>query len=503
MDINIPKGLRERPPENAYKLRRLVEILSELFESYGYRLFIPPTYEHSDLFVLRSGEEIRERMFVFPSKSGRKEYALRPEVTAQIARSVALGRLNYPRPFRLYYIANVFRYEEPQRGRYREFRQAGVELIGSDSLLADAETIELLSKAVEKAGVDDFIIGINDVSIVKEFLKRFVEERYVPAVLTAIDRLRSLMRRGHRTTIEDELRRRNVPIDASKIKEFVSIKDPAELETLGLDPSRLLRLFELLEDLGAKNYAFEPTIVRGLEYYTSIVYELDVPRLGGASQVAGGGRYDELIADFGGPREPCVGFAIGLDRLLEASNIDASPRPVDIVVIPLTTKRLKDILWPLREEFVTVLDVSGRKLKKALVNALKLGAKFVVIVGEQELRDGRVIVRDLRTRTQEAVKIEEIKERIKSRLRFLKKSLLLPLLRIHVVPLPMLVPLLHVILRPLLGLLARPYDGDIDAHVQREYGHDRLQYREQRRFELLIGSPRKLICQPQIIHSEH
>jgi len=164
MDINIPKGVRERLPERAYALKELMERIRERFESYGYLLYIPPTYEHSDLFVLRSGEEIRERMFVFRSKSGKKEYALRPEVTAQIARSVALGKISYPRPIRLYYFANVFRYEEPQRGRYREFRQAGVELIGSSNILADAETIALLEDSVESVGVSEYIIGINDVA---------------------------------------------------------------------------------------------------------------------------------------------------------------------------------------------------------------------------------------------------------------------------------------------------------------------------------------------------
>jgi len=224
------------------------------------------------------------------------------------------------------------------------------------------------------------------------------------------------MRRGHETTVAEELRKRGIEIDVSKIEEFVSIKDPAELTRFGLDPSRLLELFEKLEDMGVKRYSFEPTIVRGLEYYTSIVYEMDVPKLGGASQVAGGGRYDELISEFGGPKEPCVGFAIGLDRLLEASKVSPRiPKPL-VYVIPLTTKRLGEILKALRSEFVTVLDVSGRKLRKSLVRAIEQGARFAIIVGEREVKEGKVVLKDLNERTQEVVRIEELVGKIKEKL---------------------------------------------------------------------------------------
>ena len=425
-----PRGTRDYMPEDARKLREVAERIRKVFELYGYGEVITPAFEHLELLVAKAGEDVVKQIYDFRDKAGRL-LGLRFEMTTPIARIIASNPM-VPKPIRLYYVQPVWRYEEPQHGRYREFWQAGVELIGVGSPEGDAEVVALTIRALKRAGLKKFIVKVNDRELVEGILESFgVPPSLWPRVMRAIDKLE---KRG-RGFVEKELAEAGMGLE--KARGLLDLLDKlrgrvdalGDTETMISERLRrgLKRLQEILEEL-EQGYGIESevevdtSIVRGLDYYTSFVFEVKVPGVGVGS-VAGGGRYDDLIKLVGGPDLPATGMAIGLERLIEAIEHQGTDlgayREALVAVIPVdaslraaaarAAESLRDADIP------TVLEFGSRRLGKALERADKAGVRFAVIVGERELREGVFTVRDMAERVQERVKISELVNYIKAK----------------------------------------------------------------------------------------
>lgn len=401
MKIERPRGTRDFLPEEMEKRRAIEKKLREIAESFGYREVVTPTFEHSELFKLKSGEGIVEEMYVFKDKSDR-ELALRPELTAPIMRFFVNECSNFPKPVRFYYFENCFRYERPQKGRYREFWQFGVELIGSDSYLADAEVIILADKMLKSLGID-YELHIGHVGILRNALS-FLADKASKAM--------RLIDKRDEEGLENYLREIGVEEDIKeKIKAIMNLKGGKEIiedakALINYDLSYLERLLDVL-DSAKVVYTLNLGVARGLDYYTGVVFEFYSKDLGAQRQICGGGSY-ELAQLFGGIRTPATGFAIGFDRICELVDLKAE-RKTKVVVVYFKglEKKALDVADILRSSgLIAVVDVMERSLKKQLSYANDINADFAVIIGEEEVKKGEVSVKDLRSGEQFRIQTE-------------------------------------------------------------------------------------------------
>lgn len=402
MRIERPRGTRDFLPEEMEKRREVERRLRKLAESFGYREVSTPTFEHSELFKRKSGEGIVEEMYVFEDKS-KRELALRPELTAPIIRMFVNECSRMPRPLRFYYFGNCFRYERPQKARYREFWQFGVELIGSESYLADLEVILLAYKMLESLEID-FELHIGHVGLLRNLLKPLGEES--SKAMRLIDKkdeegLRKLFSELGMRDLEEKVLRLTELVGGKEV-----IEEAKEIVDFGFD--HVEKLSDLLESLGVK-HRINFGIARGLDYYTGVVFECYAKGLGAQKQICGGGSY-ELAQILGGERTPATGFAIGFDRVCELFKGDSVKKPVVVIVnFPGLEKNAFELAMRLRESDITaVVDVMGRNLKKQLSYANDINAEYAVIIGESEIKGGVFRVKNLKTGEQLDVKAENI-----------------------------------------------------------------------------------------------
>jgi histidyl-tRNA synthetase len=396
------KGTRDLLPAEARRFAAIEQVTREVFSSYGYGEIRTPILESTDLFVRSVGEAtdiVHKEMFTFLDRGGRS-VTLRPENTAGVVRAVVENRLaEQPMPLRLFYSGPQFRYERPQKGRYREFRQIGAELFGAPGPEADAEVLLLLFDFLSVLGFSNLLFSLNAVPS-GEGRPRFA------------DAIRNHASRFEADFSEDDRRRlRENPLrlfDSKDPRMAGALEDaPRAVEFLEPD-SRLHheRVLRLLADAGIP-FAENPRLVRGLDYYTRTVFEVTSPDLGAQDAILGGGRYDNLVADLGGPALPAVGFAIGEDRL-----VDIVPRRFErsgrrLRVVPIETGQAGYALAvaaELRKAYASVdVDLSGRGLKKGLAAAADLGFDAAAVVGEDEMKGRTVTLKDLKSREQRTI----------------------------------------------------------------------------------------------------
>jgi len=402
-----PRGTRDFGPEDTERRLAIESRLAAVLDASGYARIQLPSFEHTELFTAKSGAEITGHLYVFSDKGGRS-LCLRPEATAQVARYYSSELRTRPKPVRVYYLGSMFRYERPQRGRFREFTQLGVELLGAAGAAADAEVIQLAHDSLEGAGFK-FKLEVSHLGVLKSLL----EDAGVEG--DAQDKLLGLIDKGDISKLE-KLK------GGSKIKKLLDvsgsskkIKDARKLAA-GCEGAlaALGELEEVLTILDAVDvsYSLDFGIARGLAYYTGTVFEARAEGLGAQDQIAGGGRYDNLVKLFGGPETPAVGFAFGFDRLEEAAleqKLDFGSRPKPVLIAAVTNENIADaarIAKKLRAEGLSAtLEVSGRKLSKVLEAASAAGVERVVIVGARELAAGEAVVKDMTAGTQESVKL--------------------------------------------------------------------------------------------------
>ena len=416
------RGMRDLLPEEAETLNHVVSQARETAELYGYREVITPVVEPYELLSAKSGEEIRSRMFIFKDLGDRK-VALRPEFTASIARLVTTALKTEPKPLRIFSVGSVYRYDEPQRGRYREFWQSNFELMGSNKPEADAEAILLTNSLMKATGLNDYAFKIGHIGVIRGILSQEnVDDKVQNAILQLMDKkeydkaFELVEQEKCRTALRGLLELKgDTPFEAAeKIKKHVAGYDKAEAAA-----DNLLDILRIATESGCPVETVEPAFARGLEYYTGMIFEVTAPKLDVA--LGGGGRYDRLIEVFGGEPTPAVGVAHGLDRIILAMQMQKTAvsgrREKKVVVIPvkqeLNAEALK-ISQKLREAGISVeFEVMGRKMAKALEDADKRKVDYAVIVGEKELNESAVVIRDLAKHEQTTVKIDKLVEKIR------------------------------------------------------------------------------------------
>jgi len=380
--LQAPRGTLDVLGEDGQRRRELYRRAGSILGRYGYRPIETPVFEDTDLFARGVGEStdiVRKEMFTFEDRGGRS-LTLRPEGTAGVARAyVEHGMHKLPQPVKVWYWGPFFRHERAQAGRYRQFAQIGVEALGSDDPSVDAECVLLLAELLEAAGVHDVRLKLSSLGSFE-------------ARAAYLADLRAYLRANEGKLSEDVVGR----IDANPLRAFdadhegtraVMAGAPRLLESLtGEDADHFAEVRTLLDDAGV-GYDVDATLVRGLDYYTRTVFEFDSPRLGAQSGVGGGGRYDGLVAQLGGPDTPGVGWAAGIERILLASEADLGgfPAPVFVALAEGGDRREAfRLVTALREAGIrTEMEQAGRSLKGQLKHADRLGAKAVAIVGER------------------------------------------------------------------------------------------------------------------------
>jgi histidyl-tRNA synthetase len=382
--LQAPPGTLDAKAANARRRAEVIETGRRLLESAGYAPIETPIFEATEVFSRTVGDAtdiVQKQMFTFQDQGGRS-LTLRPEGTAPVARAyIEAGMHKDPQPVKLWYVGPFFRQERPQRGRYRQFTQIGAEAIGSEDPSLDAEVIILLHEYLRRIGARGVRLKLSSLGN-PDTRREYLEE------------LKTYLR-AHEDELSDEVRGR---IDINPLRAFdadhpgtraVMENAPQLLDRLAPDDAEhFARVREYLDDAGVP-YDIDPTLVRGLDYYTRTVFEFESAELGSQSGIGGGGRYDLLIEQLGGQPTPGVGWAAGIERMLLASAEESEAPPVDVFVAidggdPREAFRL---LQRLRAAGVSAqMEQAGRSLKGQLRQAGRLGADAVAIVGPDSIR---------------------------------------------------------------------------------------------------------------------
>ncbi|HOJ95916.1 MAG TPA: histidine--tRNA ligase [Methanospirillum sp.] len=399
--IQKPRGTRDMLPDEMERRREIEARMRARARLYGFREIATPVFEELELFTIRSGEGIINEMYVFEDKGGRT-LALRPELTAPVLRMYVEEGRSLTKPVKWCYFADCFRYERPQKGRYRQFWQFGTELIGADSAMGDAEVIILGYDLLKTAGVT-FVLRIGHLSFMRTLLadlsdsdakkiRAFLDKREEAAAVTYLHDIGQdhlcdpLIRLCGARTLDDVFAVIGEIPEAARIQETFAILDAAGIP-----------------------YEINPAIARGLDYYTGIVFECFAEGLGAENQILGGGAY-RLAHLFGGEDTPSVGFAIGFDRVMVAlGETGWNPWQPQVMIIA-TSEARTDALRVARElrmhGIITETDVMDRSFS-AQMKAAGRSADYAVIIGKEEVATGTVTLKDLKAGTQEKVTVPE------------------------------------------------------------------------------------------------
>lgn len=409
---NAPKGTKDLMPKETALFRYLENEFLKVASSYGYNEIMTPVIEHTELFSrgVGSGTDIvQKEMYTFKDLGGRS-ISLRPEGTAGVARAyVQSGELSKAKPVKYSYVSSCFRYEKPQSGRQRMFHQLGIECFGSKEVQADAEVIMLASDFLNNIGLKEITLKINSIGCnkcrekYKEALVKYYESVSENLCETCKIRLNTNPMRLLDCK-EDECTKYSS--DAPSILDFICSECANDFS----------KLQELLTDAGIQ-YEVDPRIVRGLDYYNKTAFEFIHEKIGAKATVCGGGRYDNLINTLAGIKEPGIGFGIGLERLMlaiDSENIDKSiSTSPEYVIIPagenVPHEKIYAIAKMLRNSGKTVVvDIMNRNFKSLIKYANKINAKYVLILGEDELKNETVTVKNMASGDQRTVKISEL-----------------------------------------------------------------------------------------------
>ncbi|MGI5992982.1 MAG: histidine--tRNA ligase [Methanosarcina sp.] len=408
MTVNKPRGTRDFLPADTARRRYVESIMRDVARNWGYSEIITPTFEHLDLFTLKSGEGIVGELYNFTDKGGR-EMTLRPELTAPVMRLYVNELQSFPKPLKLFYFENCFRYERPQKGRFREFWQFGVELIGSGKPDSDAEVIALADAMLKAVGVKgDLKIG--NLAVIRTLLNG-LEPEIVSKVMRLVDKKEYAGLEGLLEEIGAEEQLKSDLFHLIKLEGRYIL--PEVIKIVGNIPELVSfeKTLKLLDAYGV-DYSLDFGIARGLDYYTGMVFEVYAEGLGAQKQVCGGGSY-QLIQLFGGGDVPSTGFGIGFDRIMEICPL-TPPAPKTLVMISKPDVHLEAINFAneLRKYVPVHIDLMERNFKAQLSYANTINADYVVIVGEKELELGKLTLRDMVSGEQELLTLEEIIEKI-------------------------------------------------------------------------------------------
>ena len=403
------KGFRDFLPDEQRVRNFVLDVFKEVFESFGFEPLETPSLEYASTLLGKYGAEADRLVYTFKDR-GDREVGLIYDLTVPVSRVLATYRNEIPLPFKRYQIQRVWRAEKPQKGRYREFVQSDFDIFGVASPLADAEIITVIYKVFQKLGFDNFKIRINSRPLLFSILEKagITEKDQQKEVLRLIDKIDKLPEEK----VVEELQKINPTIfsDGRGLQWLNSIKPDDTI-------SRILRYLQAM-GLEEKYYCFDPTLVRGLDYYTGPIFEVGVEGFKGS--VAGGGRYDNLIESLGGPPIPATGCSFGLDRICdlvtEKKLLRDDLKPLTQVLITIFDESLVDkslelsfILSSMKENInVEIYPDPKAKLEKQIKYADRKGIPYVAILGPEEVKDDTVTIKDLRTGEQKTVDCKEL-----------------------------------------------------------------------------------------------
>ncbi len=410
-----PKGVRDILPAQIKSWHFAEDNIREVLEEFGFAEIRLPIFESSELFTRSIGAEtdiVAKEMYTFSDRGGRS-FSLRPEGTASAVRAYLEHRLYTPTPeCKLYYQGPMFRAERPQKGRYRQFYQIGAEAFGIDSPYLDAEVLIMMQKICQRLGLKDWQLQINSVGcpecrpLYREKLQEYLQSKS--------------------DCLCQDCRRRGT----SNPMRVFDCKNPGCKENLTQAPlindslgDECLLHFQQVKSLLDKEgiaYTLNPHLVRGLDYYTRTAFELVSVKLGAQNAFAGGGRYDKLVKETGGPDIPAIGFAIGLDRLVSMleDEIPARNNAPQVFLSLMGDKARQEslsIITRLRERGIRIeMDYKTGSLKSQLKRADKLGVSHCLILGEDELRRGNIILRSMEDSSQKEIKIDALPDELQA-----------------------------------------------------------------------------------------
>lgn len=416
-EFQRPRGTRDFDPEEMRRRRWVENSMRKAIESFGYSEISTPTFEYTDLFVARSGPQVLEQVYEFEDKGGRS-LTLRPELTAPVMRFYHSDLRNSPKPLRISYFGNCFRYERPQKGRYREFWQMGLEYIGKRTPLAIAEVIGAAISALEASGLKGYVVRIGHVALLATILKKYgahpsrdrdlmiaIDKKDTKGISSLISEICKKDPEGFIKLVTSNYGQESYSLVLDDLEK--------EFEEIGTHVEEIRKVLMILAGSTA-DIRLDPSISRGLDYYDGVVFEIDAPNLGAEKQICGGGSYS-LSSVFGSEVEG-IGFGLGFDRIIVALEQDISIQEVDYgtYLIPMgdaAEVKALGLAEVIRDSGVKcIIETSGRGFKKAISNAISAGCSHLVVMGEEEISKGTVSIKDLITKEQKEIPINEMKE---------------------------------------------------------------------------------------------
>ncbi|MGO1369999.1 histidine--tRNA ligase [Senegalia sp. (in: firmicutes)] len=420
MLTRAPRGTKDVLPNESYKWQYLEKVFREVCNNFGYKELRTPTFEHTELFERGVGETtdvVQKEMYTFLDK-GDRSITLKAEGTAPAARSYIENKLYAdPQPIKTFYITPIFRYERPQKGRLREHHQFGVEVYGSESPSIDAEVMSILDNLYKKLGIKGIELQINSIGCSKcrpnydQALKEFLNEKLDDLCETCNSRFDTNPMRI---------------LDCKNDNCQKQLEDaPTMLDYLCDECNQHFDMVKAYLDNLEIEYIVNPRIVRGLDYYTKTAFEFISSEIGAKSTVCGGGRYDGLVEQIGGPHTPAIGFGMGMERLLltlENNDIELpKDDDLDIFIVTMDEKSkalAMKIVKDLREINISSdLDHLNRSVKAQFKYSNKLNSTYTIVIGNDEIENKSVKIKNMKTSEQEEISLENIVENIKKKIR--------------------------------------------------------------------------------------
>ena len=419
MPIKAPRGTKDVLPSDVYKWKYVEEKFREVCLKFGFGEIRTPVFEHTELFKRGVGETtdiVQKEMYTFTDNGGR-DITLKPEGTAPVVRSFVENKLYADaQPTKLFYITPCFRYERPQAGRLRAFHQFGVEVFGAANPSIDAEVISVAMNFFEQLGLMNLDLKINSIGCPKcreeynQALREYLRQRLDKLCKTCNDRFeRNPMRiiDCKNEKCQGEL------TDTPVILDYICSECKDHFEKL----QGYLKSMDI-------NFEIDPTIVRGLDYYNKTAFEIISKDIGAQSTVCGGGRYDGLVEEIGGPSTPGVGFGLGIERLiltLENNNMEIpKPRGIDVFMVTIgerADKKAMELAYKLRKNSISVdIDHLNRSIKAQFKYSNKINSSYTIVIGDDELDNDVVSLKNMETGDQQEIKLSQIVEEMQNRI---------------------------------------------------------------------------------------
>jgi histidyl-tRNA synthetase len=433
-EMRVVRGMKDLYGQEIRIRDYLIKTAVKVFQKFGYEPLDSPVMELWETLSAKGGEEVEAETFKFTDK-GEREVGLRFDLTVPLAR-IAATNPHLPKPFKRYAIGKAWRYDRPQAGRYREFEQADVDIVGAASPAADAEVTLVALEFLRRVFKKQYIIRINNRKVLRGLTEKAgVDDSLTFECFRAIDKLDKIGRDGVRSELkergigkeESDFLIDAIALNGSGVKALEDFRELLNGSKIGIEGvEELTFMAQIFEGSGVKDETlFDMSLARGLDYYTGPVFEgrcLGEPDLG---SILGGGRYDNLIEKFGGPPTPATGISLGISRMIEvimARNIATdTSQSLDVFLAPLSQSMIRYAMAIqsdlVKNNISCEVDIMERSLKKSLEQADTKNSKLIVIIGERDIQKGEVSIRNMKDKSTDQVKLSKSVEFIKKSLR--------------------------------------------------------------------------------------